>query len=272
MNTRSHPTLEVMIACYGPQGLRRIAGAAHPQVEGVAYTVSCQMAGAGDIPDELWREDFKVHLYQEKGLSRNRNRGLETAHGQWLLIADDDLSYSATALEELVAALRAEQHADIIALQSRTADAFAKPYPAVRCDTSRMPKGWYLTSFEICVRRATLAQSGIRFDERFGIGAPVLVSGEEDVFWLSCVRRGLRPAFLPITICTHLHPTTGLKEQTNPALYMAKGVVFRMRYGHLWWLRYTLSGLKLAARKRLPVPLSLFLKAGFRGGREWRVD
>lgn len=260
-----------MISCYGPQGLMRIAEANHPCVAGVSYSVSCQMAEPDDLPEALRREDFRVRFYQEKGLSRNRNRGLDTANGQWLLIADDDLTYSADTLTELVDTLRTERDADLITLRSHTATALSKPYPATRCDTRRMPRGWYLTSFEICVRRQALQRSGVRFDERFGIGAPVLVSGEEDVFWLSCLRCGLRPAFLPITICTHMHPTTGLKEQTNPALYMAKGVVFRMRYGHLWLLRYALSGLRMAIKGNLPVPLSLFLTAGIKGARKFRV-
>lgn len=267
----SPSVIEVMIACYGRQGLERIAKANHPVISGVSYSVSCQMADENDLPEALRRNDFRVRFYKEKGLSRNRNRGLDTASGEWLLIADDDLTYPAGALAALVTTLRTERNADLITLRSHTAASLAKPYPPTRCDTRRMPRGWYLTSFEICVRREALQRSGVRFDERFGIGAPTLVSGEEDVFWLSCLRRGLRPAFLPITICTHLHPTTGLKEQTNPALYMAKGVVFRMRYGSLWMLRYALSGIVMATKGILPVPLSVFLKAGIKGGREFKV-
>lgn len=265
------PFLEIMIACYGPQGLARIAAAAHPRIEGVIYSVSCQMAEEKDIPVELRRDDFRIRFYQEKGLSRNRNRGLETACGEWLLISDDDLTYTAGALETLTEILLTEQDADLITMRSHTDPALTKPYPATRCDTSHMPRGWYLTSFEICVRRKALETAGVRFDERFGIGAPVLMSGEEDVFWYCCLRGGLRPAFLPVTICTHMHPTTGLKEQTNPVLYMAKGVVFRMRYGRLWLLRYAMSGLRLAVRGKLPVPLTLFLRAGIRGAGKFKV-
>jgi glycosyltransferase involved in cell wall biosynthesis len=259
------PILEIAISTLGLNGLERIAATEHPAVEGVIYSVACQLP-EGDmvIPKGLQRPDFKVRFYREKGLSRNRNRSLQAAIGEWILIADDDLSYSREDLINLSTALKQEHSTDIFLIRYHGSENHGKIYPEHRCCLSRMPKGYFVSSIEMLMRR-TSVQERVWFNENFGLGSPHLLSGEEDIFIESCVRRGLMVEALPMYIGNHPHDTTSEKNLRNPVIYEAKGAVFRYKYRRWWWLRLPLSGLKETILGSARIPLHKFLRYTLRG-------
>lgn len=257
--------LEIAISTLGAEGLQRIAAASHPTVEGVKYSVACQLPeGVPVVPEALRRADFEVRFYRERGLSRNRNRCLEQASAQWLLIADDDLSYSKEDLRGLLCALKEEREGDILLVRYHGSEAHGKVYPEHRCPLSEVPKGFYVSSIELLLRRQAV-QERVWFNENFGLGSPHLISGEEDIFVESCVRRGLKVEAVPLYIGSHPHDTTSENNRRNPVIYEAKGAVFRVKYRHWWWLRLPLSGLKSTLKGSAEIPFHKFLCYTLRG-------
>ena len=229
---KKQPTLEVLIATYGAAGLERVAQGEHPETEGVEYTV-CWQCPEGDIPESIsCRSDFRVLESKDRGLSRNRNFGLENARRQLILIADDDTDFSQEGLRGIIKAF--EEHPDCGFLTFRyDSEAEQKEYPEHEFDWRTPTKGMYVCSIEIALRRS--AVGNLRFDERFGVGAQ-FCAGEEDLFMHSLMKRGERGHYIPLTICRHDGPTTSCKADTE-ALAEAKGAVFSRLFPFTWPLR-----------------------------------
>ena len=90
-------TLEVEICTYGLDGLQRVAQMTLPPVEGVRYRICMQNpdCAAVELPEALRRPDVDFFQHPTRGLSVNRNVALDRAEADIILIADDDLHYTA---------------------------------------------------------------------------------------------------------------------------------------------------------------------------------
>lgn len=249
-------SLQVMICTYGQEGLKRIASSAHPKVEGVEYLVSCQIEGYFTIPKGLNREDFKIISTSSKGLSVNRNHALSRASAPVLLISDDDTDYSAEGLKNVIDAFRNHPDADIITFRYDSS-INKKFYPAHSVSLSNIPKGYYISSIEIALRRHSI-QGKIWFNENFGIGA-MFPSGEEDIFICECLNAGMKGIFVPITIARHDGSTTSERNLMLPSRPQTKGAVFLRLHPHSWPLRMAAHALREIPQWRnghTPSPIS----------------
>lgn len=221
--------LDVLICTYGLDGIKRVARMNLPKVKGVMYVVSWQTAGiSGDVPDELCRDDVEVFQTATRGLSVNRNEALSHSKGEICLIADDDLIYEPSQLEAVIRTFNEHPEVDLATFRYEGED--RKYYPGTIADISRMmPKGYWVSSFEIAFRRRSVAGK-VKFNENFGIGAPVFGAGEESVFLTDCRRAGLICRFFPITITKHIGLTTGLRNMSRWVV-MSTGAYVRYEYG-----------------------------------------
>ncbi|MDE5998400.1 MAG: glycosyltransferase [Muribaculaceae bacterium] len=234
-------SLQVMICTYGQEGLKRVATSTHPKVEGVEYLVSCQIEGGVTIPKELYREDFKIITTASKGLSINRNHALTQATAPVLLISDDDTDYSAEGLKNVIEAFRNHPDADIITFRYDS-PVSKKFYPDHSVSLNNIPKGYYISSIEIALRRRSI-QGKFWFNENFGIGA-MFPSGEEDIFVYDCLNAGMKGIFEPITIARHDGPTTSERNLKLPTRSQTKGAVFLRLHPHSWPLRMMAHALR----------------------------
>lgn len=238
------PRLEVVIATFGEEGMARVAAHRHPQVEGVIYTVCWQTGGcAGEVPDEIAsRDDFRVFKFDSRGLSVNRNHGLDVSIGELILISDDDLNYTPEGLAGIISAFDERPNCGFLTFRytsapSDTSDTSAtsgKYYADAEFDWSSPVKGAYVASCELAFRRDKVVGKQ-RFNTYFGVGG-VFGMGEEDLFVEEMRRRGLTGHFVPFTICDHPGLTTsgraGIME-----LAEVKGAVFLYLHPHTWFLR-----------------------------------
>lgn len=227
--------LQVLIATYGVNGLRRTASMSLPVIDGVSYLVSCQTGedAAPPVPQGLQRPDIRVIMTPGRGLCANRNRLLEAADAEYVLTADDDMSYTEAQLR---AALNSLGEADITAF--RIEGAGNKPYPASPINLGQgTPRGYCPSSVEIALRMDAIRRSGLHFCTLFGIGAPVLGCGEEDILIWNARRLGLRIEYKPIVIGRHTGgPSTGQRTPT-PAVWRARGAVLRLTHPYSGWMR-----------------------------------
>ena len=252
------PILEVMIATYGSEGMRRVDEGVHPPTPGVEYTV-CWQRPEGEIPESISsRSDFRVILSTSRGLSRNRNTGLDHARRELILIADDDTDYSSEGLEGIIHAFRRHPDCGFLSFRVDT-DTNPKTHPTESFDWRQPPKGMYICSIELALRLEAVA--GLRFDERFGVGS-FFCAGEEDIFMADMLRKGIKGRFMPLTICFHPGPTTtGKVDETLQT--EAKGATFRLVFPRTWLLRMLTHTLRAPAR-------ASYLRAWLRGVRRLR--
>lgn len=227
--------LQVLIATYGDKGLRRTASMALPVITDVSYLVSCQTGedAAPAVPATLQRSDIQVIMTKGCGLCANRNRLLEAADAEYVLTADDDMSYTEG---QLLALLDNLGDADITTF--RIEGAGDKKYPKSRTNLDHgLPRGYCPSSVEIVLRLDAVRHSGLRFCTLFGIGAPALGCGEEDILIWNARRLGLHIEYIPATIGRHTGgPSTGQRTPTQ-AVWRARGAVLYLTHPYSGWLR-----------------------------------
>lgn len=233
--------LQVLICTYGTEGIRRVAESEHPEVNGVEYLVSWQTDGTVEIPGELKRSDFIVFTTPTKGLSVNRNHAIKHSSAPLLLISDDDVAYRKEDLIRVMDAFERHPEANILTFEYMSSG-YPKSYPDREFSLETPAKGYFVTSFEIALRRESV-QGKIKFNEFFGIGA-MFPSGEEDVFLKDCLNAGLRGYFIPQVIARHDGSTTSDRNRKSISMPQTKGAVFMHLFPHSWMMRMMMHTLR----------------------------
>lgn len=180
--------------------------------------------------------------YQQKGISKSRNKALTQAVADICLISDDDIVFLPKAQQNILQAFKDNPLADIITFQTQTPEGgFFKSYP--------MNKKWHtrhslmrVTSFEIAFRRQVILSTGLAFDERFGLGAE-FATGEENIFLLDALNQGLKILYLPIPIVIHPQQSSGANFN-SAELITAKGAMFYRMFGYLAYIIALLFAIK----------------------------
>lgn len=249
--------LQIQVCTYGLQGLERLARTQRPQVEGVAYLVSCQLPqneakleqASPELQAFLQRPDVCLHIIHSRGLSKNRNNALRLATAPLSLISDDDLNYTAEALQSIIQTFAQKPQADVISFQCKMEGA-PKDYPSIPFHHQHPPKGFYISSCEIAFRTQKV-QNTCRFNENFGIGSDYFPCGEEDILLKDMLKAGLNCYFEPVYICSHPCLSTGASRYADPAFLQTKGAVFSYIHPHSWLLRLIKGALDEARKKRV---------------------
>lgn len=235
-NSPKQTTIEVLICTCG-QGIGRVKDVLLPPQEDVEYLVSWQTECPDLVPEILCRrKDVRVITLPGRGLSRNRNHALRHAHGDILLIADDDVRYTPGSFLLLRQAFLRHPSADILTF--RAADYEGKllhAYSETSYCYARRPRGSFVSSYEIACRCSPRLPL---FDERFGLGNDMIGCGEEEVFVHTAWRNGLEVVYEPLTLVRTEPASTGTRFFTSPSVQRAKGAVLCVMHGH-WsaWLR-----------------------------------
>ncbi|MDE6715174.1 MAG: glycosyltransferase [Muribaculaceae bacterium] len=219
-------TLDVAIATYMPAGIERVAAMNLPQLDGVRYIVSWQEHQNAAIPKGIAeRGDIEVYRFDKRGLSLNRNNAIAKCKGDIILLADDDVEYTDNGLQCVINTFESNPRVDVATFKST--DNPRRSYPKVITPLGRkLPKGYYVCSIEIALRRDTAGD--LRCHPELGLGAPKLQSGEDELLLHTAIKRGLHCTFFPITICNHPAQSTGSRPSA-PALRGA-GCIIAMLY------------------------------------------
>ena len=243
------PTLDILI-CTIAERLDSIPAMLMPERNGLHYSISVQYSATKtlSLPTTLSsRSDVTVSFIQGWGLSRNRNNALSMATGEICLIADDDNLYKPEYIDNILHSWLDNPDADILTFQAETYDGNPlHPYPAP-----------YIFSVEITFRRESIISRGLKFDERFGLGSPLLCAGEEDVFMADARRAGLVIRHIPKVIVRTDGATTSISFTENKKLQITKGATFRYIYGtgSAIWRSFKEAGWYLFHQGANPFPI-----------------
>ncbi|MDE6207014.1 MAG: glycosyltransferase family 2 protein [Muribaculaceae bacterium] len=235
-------TLDVAISTHGTAGLDRVAAILLPPQPGVRYVVSWQAHADTPLPSAITaREDVEVYRTDTIGLSLNRNNALDHCRADVVLIADNDVTFCKDAFSRIMDAFRRYPELDLGTFVVR--QSVQRTLPATEVPLGRrLPKGYYVCSVEIALRRKSAGL--LRFCPEFGLGAPRLHSGEDPLFLATAIRRGFNCRFFPIEIGEHPHTSTGEGRQT-PGTLAAEGAVIALTAPATVILRLPLKALRL---------------------------
>ncbi len=242
-----NPRLEILVSTHGENGLKRCAANTWPRVDGASYLISCQYADSQPpIPAELTdRDDVKVVFTTSRGLSANRNNGLLAARADYVLIADNDTDFYADALCQIIETFDADPALDITTMRYEDANHRPKKaYPPDGHDISKHFYGYYVSSIEIALRRSSIVDAGLRFSELAGLGAPRLNQGEEQIFIMNALRRGLRGRHIARVVACHRDDSTGRRD-FSPAALRSRGVLAIKERNLMGWAAITVRAWKL---------------------------
>lgn len=230
-------SLQILISVYGTAGISRLLKAKHPKVCGIEYLVNIQGVSEEDVKElrhRLDRDDFQLFHSTSIGVSKNRNELIEKATSELILFGDDDLDYYAENLPLIIASFNSHPEADLLTFR-HDSDVQDQVYPTETFDLRKAPKGYFVTCFDIALRRKRLPEY-VRFDERFSIGTR-FAQGEEDIFISDIKRANLNARYIPTTICFHPGATTYTRLRYTPEYIFTKGAVFTRVFPYSWPLR-----------------------------------
>lgn len=231
--------LQILIAAFGPEALKRIANLPHPEMQGVEYLVSWQNHESQPVPSSLSeREDFKIFRESTIGLCHNRNALLKKATASHVLISDDDLSYSVGNIKSVINGFRRYPDCDFLTFRYESEND-GKTYPAETFTMNKPPKGYFTTSMELALNLASIRDKGISilFNTAFGVNGTHFGSGEEDILIASMLRHGLKGRYIPDFICFNTESTTSERNGTTQGFIQTKGAVMLYVKPHSWVMR-----------------------------------
>ena len=162
--------------------------------------------------------------YFERGLSRSRNRAIEHADGDICYLCDEDLEFVPNAGTIVEAAYREHPDADVIVFDTRTPEGHVISARRRWLPLARSRTLLSVRSCMVSFRRASVVESGLRFDERFGLNS-LHQTGAENIFLYDGVRKGLKLAYEPRVISIHSASTSG-STFADRRMVAAKGAVF----------------------------------------------
>ena len=184
--------------------------------------------------------NIRVINSSEFGLSKSRNLAIENAVGDILVIADDDIEYLPGFENIILKAYERHSKVSLIHFQFlNEVNSLAKIYPIK--EGSINSSKYYLSSIEMTFRRKQLIDSGIRFDERFGLGAR-FVSNEEQIIKQQLLNRKLEVIYIPQPICIHSGLTSAnisAHRKNTEAMAAYKYLIYGFGT-YLWLVKYVL--------------------------------
>lgn len=248
-------SLDVAISTYKPEGIKRVEKMLEslPEQPNVNYVVSWQEHANADIPVSLLkRGDVKILRYDIKGLSNNRNNAIDHCTGDILLIADDDLNYRKDFAASVIKPFAINPTLDMALFKIEFKN--KKSYPRQECEIKLpLPKNYYVTSMEIAFRRESFRD--LRFYPELGLGAADMHCGEEELFLISAIKRGLNLRFIDKIIAGHPEETTG--DKVSEDILRGQGFVIGALYPFTWWMRVPLKALRNFKSKKSSLAMSL---------------
>lgn len=144
--------------------------------------------------------------FAERGVGLNRNNALMRADADICLFADDDMVYKDGYSKIIQNAFERHPDADILAFNLEESKASDGHFVPKRKKIKKESRVRYLNCLRygtarIAVRLRSIRMNGISFNLCFGGGTPYC-HGEDNLFVVSCLSKGLKMYSIPETIAT----------------------------------------------------------------------
>lgn len=187
--------------------------------------------------DQILMSDFptvRILNSKETGLSKSRNLALANASKNIVLIADDDVIYTADFDAKIIDAFNKNPNASVIHFQTQTTENklfwnYPKNYKKLHINQLTN-----VLSVEIAIKTADIKKSKIRFNELFGLGAQ-FEDAESFFFLRAAFHKKKEVLFYPETIVMHPSFTSSDEVESDRKIY-AKMAGFQKRFGRFSYI------------------------------------
>lgn len=206
----------------------------------------------------------------DRGVGKNRNRLLDYAEGEYLILADDDMRFVDGYPEIAKRAIEACVDADVYIFNLIE----RKPRRYVNQEVRRVGRRQYARygAARLMLRRDAIERERIRFNLEFGGGAQY-GSGEDTIFLRDCLARGLKLYAIPFALAEiDQEAPSSWFTGYNEKYFRDKGALYACLYPHLWPVMAV--RFLLVHRKRFSGSLSFTTEARAMlfGGRSYRAE
>ena len=225
--------------------------------------------------EEYTHEGHTVRIFSfaERGVGLNRNNTLLRAQGDILLFADEDETLSPDYAEQVARAFAETPQADGLIFNICTVGDDRGRRQNKRVRRVRLWNALNYGAVRIAVRRTAISREGITFNTNFGGGTPFSF-GEDNLFIVSMLRRGLRLYTHPYTVATVDQGSSSWFEGYTEKYLYDKGVLFRAvsrRLAGLLCLQDLVRHPFLYRKAGLSLPAALrIMRRGVRGYKSLR--
>lgn len=253
-------TIDINISTFLPEGIKKVETILPLPRKGVTYIISWQKHEDYPIPDSLSnRSDVKIFRLGSTGLSKNRNNAIDLSTGDIIVIADDDLFFDECFDSTIRSTFDENTYIDLALF--KVSFPFKKKYPGKNMRIKLpFPKGYYVSSVEIAFRRDKI--NGLRFWEEMGLGALSMHSGEDELFVISAIRRGINCKFINKYIAYHSQTSTG--QKTTSGILKGQGFITGIIYPFSGIIRVPLKAYRISRHNDISFFKALMnLSSGF---------
>ncbi|MCD8405991.1 glycosyltransferase family 2 protein [Tenacibaculum dicentrarchi] len=202
----------------------------------VFYIVSIQKLNdtSYDIPSILKeREDVKLVFCEKGGLSLNRNNCLKNAKSDICVIADDDVRYKDSYIDELKDKFIKDTTLDILSGKIKT-NPGEQEYKEYKKESKKITFFNFknISSVEIAFRRKSIIDNNLTFDQNFGLGSPKYsTGGEESIFIRDAIFKKLKIVYFPFYLVNHPYESSGKINKFDQKLMTFLGGYSRRLFG-----------------------------------------
>ena len=151
-------------------------------------TSTCTVINQCEKEDFEEYKNFKIYSYKERGISNSRNRALEKAKAEILLLCDDDVIYNKDYEKNIIEEFKNNSKADIIIFNMEN------PYRNKRKIKKNKRLHIYnslnFASYNIAFRRESI--NNIKFNTNFGPNAIYKSGGDDTLFIVDCLKNKLK--------------------------------------------------------------------------------
>ena len=197
--------------------------------------INCSALVINQSSTNITFADSKIRFYSfdEKGLSRSRNRAISLAKGDICLLSDDDELFN-DCVEKIVTEQYAALDADIIVFD------LANYHKRIKRTTHKMKWSELLkvSSVQISFRLSSV-KGVISFDEKLGAGTPNGF-GEEVKFLLDAAKKKLKIYYVPIDIGILKTSVSSWFTGYDYNYFFRRGKINRYTLGFFYGLLYSL--------------------------------
>jgi len=185
-------------------------------------------------------KNFNIYSYNENGLSKSRNRGLEHISEDIILLCDDDMVYNKDYEKLILEEFQNNSKADIIVFNINS------PNRKIKINNKNKKinifNGLRYTSCRIAFKRESIEKCHIKFNQLFGAGEKYS-HGEDTLFIVDALKNGLSVFTSTKNIGTVHHTKSTWFTEYNKDFFFNKGALFTAidsKFRHILCLQYLL--------------------------------
>lgn len=172
---------------------------------------------------------IKWYHFNERGIGLSRNSGMMRADADIIQFADDDMVFTETYSQDVLAEYEKHPEADVILFSNRCLNKDCMPYPVDRFGRVGRLEAVNFGGARITARREKLLYNNISYSLLFGGGAKY-AAGEDVTFIQDCIKAGLKVYKSPVIVSTMKQDTSTWFTGYHKKYFVDKGALLAANF------------------------------------------